>query len=514
MKLKNLILFMSAGAFALGMSSCENSDISFPDSDAGVQVYFAYQHPIRTIVLGDLAAYDNTRENVDHAFTIYGVSSGSYSGKDIDVEVAVDETLLKGLTFEDGTPVQLMPSNYYQLSGSTLHYGGNFRGGVDVTLSDEFFKDPASVGNTYVIPMVMKSASGEVDGILKGTASQDGALRQDETKWMVAPKDYTLFLVNYINKYEANYLRRGTDLISNYPRKADSNPIEIDGGATTTGNNYDNQFFITFDSHKIVPGDKWSLTMKVKAEQPASIGTQIHRAPGDYCHWDAIGNIDFTSEWTDYEKSGTFNDAGQYGSPEGGYSIALNLNDFADANKYYFDNIELKINDEVVVKPGVIGSYSIKTNIGPQAEDIITSDYWVYDEANAIAENNVRHKEFVEKDEVIKATTKSLNEVILPITGLMREGTPVACDLLLTFDADDNCTISSATDGYTATGTGSFKSKSELKAWGNKDRDALYLNYTIDLGANKYQSSDTLVVRDRGNVTQIREFKTTYNEEE
>lgn len=513
MKLNNLILSMSAGVAAFALTACENSDISFPDSDGGVNVYFAYQRPIRTITLGDISTYDNSKENNEHAFTIYGVSSGSYTGKNIDVEVAVDESLLQGLTFEDGSPVKALPQEYYQLSGSTLHYGGNFRGGVDVKLTDAFFNDPASVGNTYVIPMVMKSASGEVDNILKGTPIAEGAPRQNSEMWSVLPKDYTLFMVNYINKYDGNYLRRGVDQISIFSKKADSKPIEVDAGAMTTGNNYDNQFFITFDSHKIVPGDKWSLTMKVKAEQPASIGTQIHRAPGDYCHWDAIGNIDFTADWTDYAKNGTFNDAGQWGSPEGGYTIALNLNDFADANKYYFDNIELKINDEVVVKSGVIGSYTIKTNIGPQANNLLTDDYWVYDESNATTNQNVRHKEFVESDEVVKATTKSLNSVVLPISGLTSEGNPVTCDILLTFDDSDNCKITSATEGYTAEGTGSFKSKSEIKAWGNKDRDALYLNYTINLGDATYQSSDTLVVRDRGTVSSIREFTTIYKQD-
>ena len=90
---------------------------------------------------------------------------------------------------------------------------------------------------------------------------------------------------------------------------------------------------------------------------------------------------------------------------------------------------------------------------------------------------------------------------------------PVTCNIKLDFDSNNNCTISSASDGFTVTGTGQFKSKSEKLAWGNKDRDGLYLDYTIEYGKNSYQALDTLVVRDRGSVTQIREFKTTYTEE-
>lgn len=509
---------MSAGAFALGMSSCENSDISFPDSDAGVQVYFAYQHPIRTIVLGDLAAYDNTRENVDHAFTIYGVSSGSYTGKDIDVEVAVDETLLKGLTFEDGTPVQLMPSNYYQLSGSTLHYGGNFRGGVDVTLSDEFFKDPASVGNTYVIPMVMKSATGEVDGILKGTASIDGALRQDETKWTVAPKDYTLFLVNYINEYDGNYLRRGSNKTHVYG-KPEMGPVSITTGDKGEGGaDWDNQFWIVSDI-KFEEGQQWTLKMKIKADKATEHGTQTHflKDDGDYDYkdWRGMafgGKVPFTTDWAEYTAEGTFPaDVNEKDGKSNGCAFAFNLNDGdGEGNTYYFDDIELIIDGKYGVKENEAGKYVIKTNIGDKKDIQIKNDYSTelvdktYDES--------RHEEFVEKDEVIKLTTTSRLGVQMPVSVPTVDG-PVKCTLQLDFNGQNNCSISSATDGFTVTGTGEFKSKSEKLAWGNKDRDGLYLNYTIEYGDNKYQATDTLVVRDRGSVTQIREFKTTYTEE-
>jgi hypothetical protein len=36
----------------------------------------------------------------------------------------------------------------------------------------------------------------------------------------------------------------------------------------------------------------------------------------------------------------------------GGYSMALNLNDFASANKYYFDNISFTLNGEELIVNG------------------------------------------------------------------------------------------------------------------------------------------------------------------
>jgi hypothetical protein len=40
--------------------------------------------------------------------------------------------------------------------------------------------------------------------------------------------------------------------------------------------------------------------------------------------------------------------------------------------------------------------------------------------------------------------------------------------------------------------------KGEKKSWGNVDRDALYLNYRVDLSDMAVTSTDTLVLRNRG----------------
>ncbi len=46
-------------------------------------------------------------------------------------------------------------------------------------------------------------------------------------------------------------------------------------------------------------------------------------------------------------------------------------------------------------------------------------------------------------------------------------------------------TVSSDTEGMTATGTGKFVEKGAKLAWGNKDRDILTLNYKVDFGSGK-----------------------------
>jgi len=111
----------------------------------------------------------------------------------------------------------------------------------------------------------------------------------------------------------------------------------------------------------------------------------------------------------------------------------------------------------------------------------------------------LRHKQYVESDEINKLSTVSLSKLNFPIVFKNATGTNVNCTLQLTFDASDNCTITSITTGVTASGSGKFVKKGEKNSWGSKDRDALYLSYNVNLASNNMQitSTDTLVMRDR-----------------
>lgn len=213
MKLIKLLSILSAGVVTLMNTSCENQDISFPDYEGGTSVYFAYQYPVRTIVLGE-DEYDTTLDN-QHKCKIYATMGGSYNGAKINVDIKVDNTLCDHLYFSDGSLVQAMPSNYYSLVSNTIAYNGDVKGGVEVQLTDAFFADEAALKNTYVIPVVMTNMTG-ADHILTGTPLFDGdnPLRTNTEYWSVKPMDYVLYCVKYINKYHAYYLRRGEDKIT------------------------------------------------------------------------------------------------------------------------------------------------------------------------------------------------------------------------------------------------------------------------------------------------------------
>lgn len=110
----------------------------------------------------------------------------------------------------------------------------------------------------------------------------------------------------------------------------------------------------------------------------------------------------------------------------------------------------------------------------------------------------VRHKEFVEYDEVARINTKSMSSIDFPVTIKDAAGVNINFNLILTFDENNNCTVSGSNTVFTATGTGKFVKKGEKKSWGSKDRDALYLDYKVNFQDFNVTTKDTLVLRDRG----------------
>ena len=207
MKSNIIKLFCGIGLLC-GFCACHNGDIEFPDYEGGTTVYFAYQYPVRTIVLGD-DEYDTTLDKA-HKCQIKATFGGSYNGSNGSVQVAVDNSLCNNLTFADGTPVKAMPADYYQLSTTSLDFKGSMYGTTDVQLTDAFFNDPNAVKNTYVIPLRMISQTG-FGKILEGTLleGQSGS-RCDESIWEVKPMDYILYCVKFQNKYSGWWLTNGT----------------------------------------------------------------------------------------------------------------------------------------------------------------------------------------------------------------------------------------------------------------------------------------------------------------
>lgn len=217
MKLKKYIYGVALGTMALTYSSCYNADHEFPDYEGGTTAYFAYQFPVRTLVLGN-DIYDNTLDNA-HKCQIWSTMGGAYGGRDAYADIVVDESLCDNLYFVDeggnpAAPVLPMPSSYYSLASNQIAYNGDSRGNVEVQFTDAFFNDPKAIENTYVIPLVMTGVRG-IDQILTGTPLEgQSPSRTDTENWGVLAKDYVLYCVKYMNPWQGKYIRRGVDNVT------------------------------------------------------------------------------------------------------------------------------------------------------------------------------------------------------------------------------------------------------------------------------------------------------------
>jgi hypothetical protein len=191
MKIKNVFLSILAVSAAFLTTSCENGDREFDDFDYQT-VYFAYQNPVRTITLGDDDVYPTDLDN-QHKMNVYVTLGGVWSNKqDRHVKIAIDNSLVDGKTFEDGTPIVAMPENYYHLTSNEITIpSGKVMGATTVELTDAFFADAKAPSVNYVIPLKIIDAS---DSILES-------------------KNFTLYAVKFKNKYTGAWLSHGTDEI-------------------------------------------------------------------------------------------------------------------------------------------------------------------------------------------------------------------------------------------------------------------------------------------------------------
>ncbi|MCR5131533.1 MAG: carbohydrate binding domain-containing protein [Prevotella sp.] len=100
---------------------------------------------------------------------------------------------------------------------------------------------------------------------------------------------------------------------------------------------WDNQFWIQ-SPKQLKVGSQYKIHFRYKASQDVVTNTQFHhQTPSDYVHWQAIGDVSFTTAWQDFDQTFTVPDAAT-----DAYSIAFNLNpNVKDAVDFYIDDISL-----------------------------------------------------------------------------------------------------------------------------------------------------------------------------
>ena len=137
----------------------------------------------------------------------------------------------------------------------------------------------------------------------------------------------------------------------------DDNDASTDDAASIA---WSNQFWIQ-SPQSWKAGTQVRVKFRYKAEHACTTNTQIHKMnPSIYLHYIGVGDVNFTTEWQDFEKTITFD-----GSQGGGWSVAFNLcADEANGrtpNVFYFDNLSW---ETMVLDEGLfVGASNSKTGL-------------------------------------------------------------------------------------------------------------------------------------------------------
>ena len=102
------------------------------------------------------------------------------------------------------------------------------------------------------------------------------------------------------------------------------------------------QFFATIP-HVFKQNEKFHVKFSYHADKEATVQTQIHRAPGDYKHYQLLGDLNFTTEWQEYDNEITID-----GNQATGSTIAFNCNVLKEVNNYYFRFEKFEVNKGAV----------------------------------------------------------------------------------------------------------------------------------------------------------------------
>ena len=292
--MKNLFIYI---ILIVGVTACDNQEQVFPDYDQQ-NVYFPLQLPIRTLSMGE-DRVDNSLDK-EYKFDI-GVSiGGMYENRqDWTVDFVVDPSLTdSAYSVPNFTkPLIPLPTSYYTLNPSnaaTIPYG-NFNGLIRVELKEQFFNDPLSTTGQYVIPLLITGTS--ADSVLSGWPAIIGSEpdRRIESQWKsgLAPKDWVLYGIKFVNAYHGTYLHRGRDIISVEGEAIDTvvfraNHVvqDLTCKVRTTDLFNSATSFVGIKYHVVKP-DKYSMMLEF--ENPQGQSGDIIITPNPDAKWEVTG---------------------------------------------------------------------------------------------------------------------------------------------------------------------------------------------------------------------------------
>ena len=138
--------------------------------------------------------------------------------------------------------------------------------------------------------------------------------------------------------------------------------IKENGDTLKAIDDWQSQFFVTIP-HKFGANQQMRVKMWARADKDATVSTQTHSMPGTYIFYQALGDLNLTPEWQEFE----FDDVTVSSDMSGNGSfqtIAFNCNMLKEDNNYYFRFEEFSANSgDVEQQERVVGSETISLPI-------------------------------------------------------------------------------------------------------------------------------------------------------
>lgn len=265
---------------------------------------------------------------------------------------------------------------------------------------------PTVKGETYKMTITVKgSASGNIHSKLGDWSGGASTEIPFTTTWRDVVVNYTStlnnsFLLFQNGDFVGDIWIKNIRFDKSVPGKKATRSCLIMNATAKSANVWDNQFWIKSGSFK--SGDKYEFSADVRADVAAKASTQIHNAPGSYVNYQALGDVNFTTDWKTVTNTGTFAYAGQ--------SIAFNLNEYAAANKYFFDNISLKVNGVELVKNGTLDGTDVSSFVWKHyGESTVTNATITTDYQYVLVPQSIPLSDQVKHDTLVYAMSRWIN---------------------------------------------------------------------------------------------------------
>jgi len=276
--------------------------------------------------------------------------------------------------FDDLSIAQMKLDEGYFVAGSNPNAGleYDYENAIEFVYDEDEGLYTAVVGSkdAYVSQVMISTVRGNDSAFKGATLKPTGSIKNDPDEWL----DYTEASQAKLNLpgdgiwkiyLDENYKAMSFEMLEGnaiVPIEINPNPTEIvinalerddladatdaDGNVTEvkeeeggTGQPWDNQFWIVAN-RTLEAGEVTVIEFDYVATADARTSTQDHKAPGEYLHYAAIGDVNFTTEEQHFSTTFTIPS-----EANGMQSIAFNLSEIKAANTYTFKNIIWRTED-------------------------------------------------------------------------------------------------------------------------------------------------------------------------